>query len=289
MCFCVPNKPQTFAALIFLVLSLLGMSNSTFVVFHGANEGSHAFVEYLSHCQHLPIHGEEFLDEYANKILKSNGNLNRLVKSFLDGPKQYEEVATKLNFTRPMNSIKNSNTQSPFGYGILIRTDHDVICSSPSVTDVWITVRTDLLRYSISDYDTETAGFGHAQFNGEKHIAQHSIDTRIFGENVKKKMQVWKHQIYFATKVQECGKNVKFVIYEIFEDVQPSCAELESSHGVHRVHGHRITDLIANAAEVIKFVNSGNYPSWGSLLHASKFKVQNDSIWKVGDMPHKGK
>ena len=84
-------------------------------------------------------------------------------------------------------------------------------------------------------------------------------------------------------------KNVKFVIYEIFEDVQPSCAKLESSHGVHRVHGHHITDLITNAAEVIKFVNSGNYPSWGSLLHASKFKVQNDSIWKVGDMPHKGK
>mmetsp|Transcript_21953 Transcript_21953/g.36765 ORF Transcript_21953/g.36765 Transcript_21953/m.36765 type:complete len:298 (-) Transcript_21953:121-1014(-) len=270
-------------------------TRASFIVKHNGNEGSHAFVDYLGSCSKCAIIGDELFDWWSMADHLNKGySRDTIVDSFLSGnDTDYLQLLDKaIRDTEYRNDLIRHH-QLTVGLkasprGVLLRMSGRGMCQLNNLNEVWFMVRTDLMRWAVSEYDTHVLLHNeHLQFGNES-VSHHSIHMPDLMKIVKSKLQVYDDIVKDAHNVLLCGKKVKFVLYEYFEDVGPTCPGM--NHSVKRVHSHRLSDFISNVHDLYQYFAMHQTDSFASKVDRSKlFQHEKFSIYKVGEVPGKRK
>jgi hypothetical protein len=166
------------------------------------------------------------------------------------------------------------------------------------VDEVLILLRTDLMRWSLSMYDTlHLRGKEvHLQFSKNPRVEMHNVDIKVLATIARARAGAYGKKARYARELSKCGKTVTFVQYEHFLDSSPTCPQLEASSAtsrVHRVHSSRVADFVENSGEVFALFAEERFPSF-SRFYAEIFCGKNIgckemersmNFYMLGDIP----
>jgi len=331
------HSMRSLAVTLSLVLRVhpAATAETSFVLLHDEQEGSHALVEALAPtcCLDLAGRREEF-DARANRLGSSIVQAHMLRAFFtlpaaaLAGAVE-KHVGRSSNVSRPVlleaaAALAAGKSGCPcVSRGALVRADAATVCrlgretlrpSSPRQTRLlpFVLARTDLLRVSLSrDPQTKAAdGGAHPQFaraalrNASRRAPTHYSLAQL-DATAKVVLDRWRALALKVRQLQACGLEPRLLVYEIFDELQAAPASLlprllpcspgATSDGpprppassrclprqrasvggagatvVHKAHSHRISEFVANAAEVHRHFISAGFPSFADVLRKHK-------------------
>jgi len=357
-------------ALVVVQSEVVEGRRSQFVIEHAGNEGSHAFVNYLTYCLNVSVSATEYFEGSNAQFLKPGHTNSQLLQHWLAGdegglsdflkngiinpvpvevlddvPKHGRPVGegtslpvhfrAKPRFAWEVPDAENSEprilrdfnrlvTKRTGPIGALVRlaavtptynattiTKRNldpasaraaVFCDTfNDVDEVLIMLRTDLMRWSLSEYDTVhlRGKRAHLQFEPDaedRRVEMHHVDIEALANIAHKQVQIYGQKARYAKELNKCGKKVTFVQYEYFLDSSPTCSQLEaptSTERVHRVHSNRLADFVENPDEVFALFAGGIFPSFSKVYakiccdqkggRTDIFKTMN--FYKLGDIP----
>jgi hypothetical protein len=128
----------------------------------------------------------------------------------------------------------------------------------------------------------------------EKKLEVHHVNITNLDLAARQCDKMYAKKVSSAMTLLECGKKVKFVQYEYFDDAQPSCPAMDAindaatkdKHGVRRVHGKDISTHVTNADEVYAYFMGHPFISFQERLRRANANTnKNLSMYSVGDRP----
>jgi hypothetical protein len=157
-------------------------------LFHNSHEGSHSICELVAERFCMPVDCSERFDAYKNADKKTNwdGATNRRGLVLLD-----DGVASEAGMVA-------------------------------AATGNVILVRTDLLRYAVSNYYKSGVHVDkiHAdpQFWGARNVTSHELSIPVLTKAIDKALLHWRHKIELALALHRARRRVFFLSYERYVD-----------------------------------------------------------------------
>jgi hypothetical protein len=226
------------------------------------------------------------LRDFNRLVTKRTGPIGALVRLTEVTPEYADSTSTKTN------------------YGQVSAKRAAAFCGTfNDVDEVLILLRTDLMRWSLSEYDAVhlRGKEVHLQFanvnSKDRRVEMHHVDIKALTTIAHKRARVYGKKARYAKELNKCGKKVTFVQYEYFLDSSPTCPQLEAPTAgsrVHRVHSSRLADFVENSDEVFALFAGERFPSFSQLYTeifcggkkgGCKDIFFKKNFYKLGDIP----
>ena len=275
-----------------------------FVMLHTEHEGSHAMAEQVNRFNCTAVLTQEQLDPHRQPADHSEGGVNStlleaLQAIFNGGADAVAQTLQRMGRCRTAECIAEFKDLNREGVskGVLLRDRSKGVllvqlhkelqaAGKPGLKPLFL-VRSDLLRWSLSRYDSKWSSTKAPEGAGVSQSSRMSLpverrtyDLEHLARIAEKGIQSWKERVSVVRYLRQHGLSPEVLLYEDFLATSPdawSAAILEKVNAdpcephekrtarVRRVRQGNIRDFAANAEAVEALF--AKYPSLASLFH----------------------